>query len=396
MNEFKIWSRCETGFAGSDHMTTGDTQPAPEVSAISLVESVDTSAMGSTALQPIPRDLTILTRVATVAVIVSASWYLLKELAGLWRPLFFAIFLCYTIVPSYRRVRQQFPGPWAIAVVAGVCAMGLILMAIVFYSSAVGLNLELTRLIDRAGELTRQLELSLAERFPAFKLPEPASGAEPLGAAQLRYAGGVLLTLATDGFVIAIEVGFYLLFLLLEANRLPRRVETSFSDERGRKILEVVSKINEAMAAYLAAKMQASLGIGISVTLACWLFGVKFALLWGVLTFFGNFVPYLGSIVACGLNVLYIALQAEMGWKLVVASIVLIAIHILWRDIIEPSMTGRMVNLSPLVILAALAFWGLCGGMIGMILAVPLTVMLKIVLENLDVTRPFARMLADE
>lgn len=360
-----------------------------------LLDRAD-NAQGEAAARPLPRDLTILTRVAGVAVIAACSWYLLKELAGLWRPLFFAVFLCYTIVPGYRRVRRQFPGPWAMAVMAGVCAVGLVLMAIFFYSSALGLNHELTRLISRAGELTDELKRVLVERFPSIKLPEDTNQTEPIGAAQMRYAGGVLLNLAADGFVIAIEIGFYLVFLLLEANRLPRRIETSFADERGRKILEVVSKINEAMAAYLAAKMQASLGIAISVTLACWLFGVKFALLWGVLTFFGNFIPYLGSIVACGLNVIYLGLSVELNWKAVTAAVVLIAIHILWRDIIEPSMTGRMVNLSPLVILAALAFWGLCGGMIGMILAVPLTVMMKIVLENIDVTQPFARMLADE
>lgn len=370
-------------------MTTGDAQPA-------LADSDLVAAESSAVVRPIPRDLTVLTRVATVAVIAAASWYLLKELAGLWRPFFFAIFLCYTIVPTYRRVRQQFPGPWAMAVMAGICALGLILMAVFFYSSAVGLNLELTRLIERGGQIAEQVKQSLVERFPAIQLPDDSHRTEPLGAAQVRYAGGVLLNLATEGFVIAIEVGFYLVFLLLEANRLPRRVETAFADERGRKIMEVVSKINEAMASYLAAKMQASIGISISVTIACWLFGVKFAILWGVLTFLGNFVPYLGSIVACGLNVLYILLQPEVGWRLIVASLVLVAIHCLWRDIIEPAMTGRMVNLSPLVILAALAFWGLCGGMIGMILAVPLTVMLKIVLENIDITRPFARMLADE
>ena len=59
-------------------------------------------------------------------------------------------------------------------------------------------------------------------------------------------------------------------------------------------------------------------------------------------------------------------------------------------------MVGRGVGLSPLVILAALAFWGLCWGLIGMFLAIPLTVVLRIVLENVAFTRPFAKMLSDE
>jgi AI-2 transport protein TqsA len=59
-------------------------------------------------------------------------------------------------------------------------------------------------------------------------------------------------------------------------------------------------------------------------------------------------------------------------------------------------MTGKAVNLSPLVILAALSFWGLCWGLTGMVLAVPLTVMLKIILENTAFTRPVAKLLAEE
>jgi predicted PurR-regulated permease PerM len=63
---------------------------------------------------------------------------------------------------------------------------------------------------------------------------------------------------------------------------------------------------------------------------------------------------------------------------------------------VEPSLTGRAVGLSPLVILVMLAFWGLCWGLIGMILAVPLTIMIKIILENRPFTRPFARLIGEE
>jgi predicted PurR-regulated permease PerM len=54
------------------------------------------------------------------------------------------------------------------------------------------------------------------------------------------------------------------------------------------------------------------------------------------------------------------------------------------------------VDLSPLVVLVALAFWTLCWGLVGMVLAVPLTVMLKIVCENIALTRPLARLMAQE
>ncbi len=66
------------------------------------------------------------------------------------------------------------------------------------------------------------------------------------------------------------------------------------------------------------------------------------------------------------------------------------------NNFIEPRLTARAVDLSPLVVLIALAFWGLCWGVVGMVLAVPLTVMVKIVFENVPLTRPLARLMAGD
>ena len=132
------------------------------------------------------------------------------------------------------------------------------------------------------------------------------------------------------------------------------------------------------------------------VTMILWAFHVKFPVIWGVLTFFGNFIPYLGGLVACGLPAMLAILQINTAWKLVVVLVLLVGLHLLMHYIIEPKLTGKAINLSPLVILASLAFWGSCWGLTGMLLAVPLTVMIKIILENVAFTRPFGRLLSDD
>ena len=81
---------------------------------------------------------------------------------------------------------------------------------------------------------------------------------------------------------------------------------------------------------------------------------------------------------------------------LALVAVLLIGIHTLSAYLVEPAMTGRAVGLSPVIILVALSFWGLCWGLTGMLLAVPLTVMVKIVLENVAFTRPFGRMMAED
>jgi AI-2 transport protein TqsA len=70
--------------------------------------------------------------------------------------------------------------------------------------------------------------------------------------------------------------------------------------------------------------------------------------------------------------------------------------HILSASVVEPMLIGRAVGLSPIVILSALAVWGVLWGLPGMFLAVPLTVVVKIVLENIEITKPVGRLLSGE
>src|SRR5262249_44028005 len=164
------------------------------------------------------------------------------------------------------------------------------------------------------------------------------------------------------------------LFLLLEAGRFPHRVRGAFPTDRADQIMVVAGSINAAIAGYFKVKVKASLALAVPVTVVLWLFGVKFALFWGVLTFFFNFIPYLGSVVSCSLPSLLAFLDFDTGWKPAVVMGLLIGIHLSSAYLVEPAMTGRAVGLSPLVILASLSFWYLAWGLTGMFLALPLTV----------------------
>ena len=127
-----------------------------------------------------------------------------------------------------------------------------------------------------------------------------------------------------------------------------------------------------------------------------WAFGVSFPGMWGVLAFVGNFIPYVGSLVAFVLPVLLAFLELEPAWRPLAVLALLVLVQFVTNNFVEPRLTAHAVDLSPLVVLVALAFWGLCWGVVGMVLAVPLTVMLKIVWENIALTRPLARLMAEE
>jgi AI-2 transport protein TqsA len=129
------------------------------------------------------------------------------------------------------------------------------------------------------------------------------------------------------------------------------------------------------------------------VGIVLWAVGVRFALLWAVLTFLCNFIPYIGTVVAYSLPVGFAFLWFGPTWEPFAAAGLLLVCHGASASVVEPLIIGNAVGVSPLVILGSLAFWGLMWGIPGMFLAVPLTVVAILVMEHFEMTRPVARML---
>jgi predicted PurR-regulated permease PerM len=208
-----------------------------------------------------------------------------------------------------------------------------------------------------------------------------------------RSAVGNFLEFLTATFVVLI----YTIFLIAERVSLPGRVARAFGEERAKNIMTVVESINRAVHDYIALKTLVSLLQGVLSFAVLASFGVDFAVMWGVLIFLFNFIPYIGSFVAVSVPIVLSFLQfAEEPWKPLVITLLLLLIQRVVDNFIEPRLTGHKLGLSPLLVLLSLAFWGWLWGVVGMILAVPLTVIVKIILENIRETKPLATLMSNE
>lgn len=325
---------------------------------------------------------------------IAATWFMMQQLAAVLRPFFVAVFLAYVLMPYHSRLRKHIGAPASIGVLASATALALLGLALAVYASVLGLSDELPRLQQRATELTRQVEEMVGQTAP-WAGPTSSDG-KPTSAKLaelLTQATTPILALAADTLLEAGIIALYLLFLLLEGSRFPDRVRRAYPPERAEEILDVAGQVSSAIISYLRAKVKASLVLAIPVGLILWAVGVKFALLWAVLTFLCNFIPYIGSVIAYTLPVGFAFLLHGLGWGPIAAAALLLFCHLGSASVVEPLIIGNAVGLSPLVILASLAFWGLLWGIWGMFLAVPLTVVAVLVMDHFDATRPVARLL---
>ena len=179
----------------------------------------------------------------------------------------------------------------------------------------------------------------------------------------------------TDAVSYTLLVIFTMVFMLFEVTGLPRKMRAAIGDPDAD--LGHFEKVTTEIKNYIVIKTYISLGTGVAVWLMLAILGVDFALLWGVLAFLFNYIPTIGSIIAAVPAVLLALVQHGVG----VCAITLggyVAINLTVGNVIEPHLMGKRLGLSTLVVFLSLVFWGWLWGVVGMLLSVPLTMIVKI------------------
>jgi len=346
--------------------------------------------------QPAPpiADAPPLATAARWIVILVGTFFLLRELGPILKPLFLAVLLGYVILPLHLAVKKRVPGRLSLVASALLSILVIVLLSAGIQATVNTLAAEMPTLNAEALTMRKDFQKFAADRFPATSEFVEEIGSS--GGDMVRDLSGRLVGVAADTLTTAAVVGLYLLFLLLEAGRFPDRVRRAFTEPRAERILETISVVNRGIAHYITAKVKASLILAVPVFIVLFVFRTPLAPIWAVLTFFCNFVPYLGSVVGYSVPTLFVLVKFGFGWEFLTIAILLMAIHLTTASVVEPAVIGKAVGLSPVIILFSLAFWGFIWGLTGMLLAVPLTVMLKIVAEHMSTTRPMAKLCSDE
>jgi len=188
---------------------------------------------------------------------------------------------------------------------------------------------------------------------------------------------------------------FYVIFLMLEQDIFMKKLDMVFkSKEQKLNFFKIISKIDKSVHSYLSVKTLIALATAVISYIIFLSFGLDFAILWAFLVLLLNFIPFVGAFIAILFPTIISILQFGNIGTTVALLAILSGIQLVIGNFLEPKLVGKSLNLSPLVVILALAFWGSLWGVAGMFLCVPITVTLMIVLNQFPYTRGIAALLS--
>ncbi len=333
------------------------------------------------------RTSTIIILAAVVVVI-----YGMQMMSVLLVPFLIAAFLALiTVRPMLWLQAHRVPSVLAALLIVTMLMLVLVIVGAILGTSIAEFTAALPTYQARLDALNEQVFKFIVENLNVDESTESMSDMIDPGFAMGLVAAilNALRDVLTNTFLII----FTMIFILLEAGTAKTKFQAAFG--RSADSFEGARDFMQNLGRYLGIKTLVSLMTGLCAGLLTWALHVDFPLLWAMVAFLLNYIPTIGSIIAAVPAVLLALIQFGPGAAGATA-LGFIFINVIFGNLLEPRLMGYGVGISPLVVFVGLIAWGWIFGPVGMLLSVPLTMTLKMALENDERTRWVAILLGSE
>ena len=337
---------------------------------------------------PIARSITI--PLAVIAIVVAGA--AMHWMQPVLLPFVVALFLSNIFRPLVAWLRKR-RVPMAVALLIVLVLVGALLfgIAMVAISSVHSLIAALPRYEDRWNNtILPNLENLLSGAPIAFQ--EQLKALQWSNLVQSSSLFSFVFAGAGSFFSVLSDLGLILLFILFilgGQGLFDRKVRIAYPNS-AEELTAVIRRIDAKTERYFITVTLINLVSGVLTAMVLSAFGVDLALLWGLITFLVTFIPTIGSVFALALPILVAFLQFDVISIPIAVTLTLIVVQFIWGSVVTPRIMGSSLDLSPLLILISLIFWGWVWGPWGMVLSVPITSMIKIALESIPATKPIA------
>lgn len=332
-------------------------------------------------------------------IVLVLSVIILKELRSIFIPLFMALLLYFFFNGAVKKLlKMKVPQVFVLLFL-------LIFIFIVFYLFGVLIYSGVSSFIDKFPEYSAKFTEMASSILEKLKLPLDMETVKNIDAKDLKDALDISqvtsIVSSTFGdigsfFGNLVMVLLFLMFMLAGRRALTGRINKAFDEEKADQIKYIINSIENQVQHYLLIKTFVSFLTAVIGGVILIVAGFDFAIFSALLIFVLNFIPNFGSVIATLFPITVGLLQYGISVKVILVAAGLMITQFFIGNVVEPKITGKSLNLSPIVILISLIFWGYVWGIVGMMMAVPLTSAIKIIFQHIEVLKPIAELISAE
>ncbi|MCX7833746.1 MAG: AI-2E family transporter [Ignavibacteria bacterium] len=325
-------------------------------------------------------------------------YVILKELQSVLIPFFVAIIIAFIFEPFYSwMLKKKVPAVFAIIIVLIIILIIANISSVVIFTSISSFQAQAPTYQNKFLMLYGEIGKLIQSNKTIFEFLQNNINLDQF--IKNINIGSILesiLTSLTGLFINFILILIYVVFIITEIRDFKKRLKQAYTLKKATAISNAIDDVFDDIKSYLLNKSLINFVHAVIAYIVMVIFNVDFAIVWAFLIFLAAYIPNIGATISTIIPFLSALLQyGSLGIPLIVL-LLLSAIGFVMGNIVEPKVFGNKLNLSPILILFALIFWGYLWGIVGMFLAVPIMSMIKIILSKFEGTKPISLIMSNE
>lgn len=330
------------------------------------------------------------TNILLLIIVIPLVFYLLKILSFIFIPLVFSMFIALLFLPLMRWLaKRKVPKIVSIVVIVLLIIAGLRMGAELVKLSSRQIMSTDTAFFDKAEDKITHLMFYIEEVFGV----EIQKDKKIISQFVKKENLGSTVDFLQRSLTMVLMVAFFVVLLLAESINMHKVLNNTILKQKYASI-KTFMKIEKDLITFIKVKFFVSLLTGIGTGLACLFFDISFPIFWGLFVFIINFVQMVGSFISVVLLSIFAFVELDPTSTLFFFILTITGVQVLFGGILEPIFMGKSFSINIITVLVMLMFWGFLWGIPGLIMAIPITVFIKIILEQFPETKRIANLLS--
>lgn len=320
---------------------------------------------------------------STAAVILTIG---MREIASILTVVFFSVFTALIFTPIVRWLKQKgVPGVLSVILVILLFTLVILVLGVIVVKAALQFGSQIPVYQVQLTELVNNFT-KYVPSYEGFSVQSILRSIVSVTISLMANIVNEIVNAGTTAGIIIVTAAF----LLIDAANAPEKVDLEIGKQSELRVR--MSEFSKKLVKFIVIRAEINLITGTLIAFLLFIGGIDYAILWGVLIFLLSYIPYIGLVIA-SVPPIMLALFKYGPLGALAVILIIVIVDALTENVLFPSLMGKGLQLSPAFLFLALLYWNYVFGLGGVLLSIPLTIVLKIILESFEETKWLARLM---